>query len=686
MRTDEKDECYDRHLTAAQLQSARSGAIQGLMIWTVYWLIESFFLHIRPWLNQPSEDYMPSHAGFTAILLGIYAVAGLVTGAVAGVLISRKVTALAITFFLCVLTLVTVLVSLPRELPLWVQVLVFLPLGISFLMSVGSQAWRERLSLLTSPWTAIMFLLAPPFVFDGTSGGLSLARGSFSIVLFIGAGILLSFLVPVASRRARTILPVAAVLLLAACFPLHRTPRLSSPRHSASLPASAPNVILITLDTVRADHLSLFGYERETSPNLQRLAREAAVYSDALSTGNMTLSSHASMFTGLYPSWHRAIYENDHGRILDEKVPTLAEILSDKGYESVGIVSNFSFLAHTFGLDRGFSYQDSAPPVQMLGGRRAFLLRDQPRRWLGRLVEPWKYQRVSRAAEEITNAGLAAITRETSQGKNFFLFLNYMDAHWPYLPPGRFATLYPGRDRHFRYTQAQKEVLSEQRLLSDQERQTLISQYDGAIAYMDWSLGELFNQLKQRGLYDNSLLIVTSDHGEAFGDKALLGHALAVYQDEIRVPLLIKYPHSTSGQIVNEPVSLVDLLPTVLDALGYEPPPGIQGKSLLRRAPGDPRYLVSEGFPSSASTKWSPRFQGTQRAIVSGSMKFLESSQGVKELYDISRDPNELHNLLPAEPGGVLQGKLSEYLRAAALHNKQDSKRVENLKSLGYLQ
>ncbi len=118
--------------------------------------------------------------------------------------------------------------------------------------------------------------------------------------------------------------------------------------------------------------------------------------------------------------------------------------------------------------------------------------------------------------------------------------------------------------------------------------------------------------------------------------------------------------------------------------MGYEPPPGIQGKSLLRR--GDPRYLVSEGFPSSASTKWSPRFQGTQRAIFSGPMKFLESSQGVKELYDISADPSELHNLFPAEPGGVLEGKLSEYLRAAALHNKQDSKRAENLKSLGYLQ
>jgi arylsulfatase A-like enzyme len=667
--------------------SARSGAIQGLMIWTVYWLIESFLLHIRPWLTGASEEYMPSHAGFTAIMLGIYALTGLLTGAAAGMLIhNHKVTPLAITLFLCVLTLVTVLVSLPRELPLWVQVLVFLPLGISFLISLGSPAWRERLTFLTNPWTAIMFLLAPPFVFDGTSGRLSLARGCFSILLFIGAGILLSFLVPVASRRARTILPVAAVVLLAACFPLHRTPRLSTPQHSASLPASAPNVILITLDTVRADHLSLFGYERETSPNLQRLGREAAVYSNAISTGNMTLSSHASMFTGLYPSWHRAIYENEHGRFLDEKVPTLAEILSDKGYESVSIVSNFSFLAHTFGLDRGFSYQDSAPPVQMLGGRRAFLLRDQPRRWLGRLIDPWKYQRVSRAAEDITDAGLAAISRETSQGKKFFLFLNYMDAHWPYLPPGRFATLYPGRDRHFRYTQAQKEVLSEQRPLSGQERQTLISQYDGAIAYMDWSLGELFDQLKERGLYDNSLLIVTSDHGEAFGDKALLGHALAVYQDEIRVPLLIKYPHAVSGQIVNEPVSLVDLLPTVLDALGYEPPPGIQGKSLLRRASGDPRYLVSEGFPSSASTKWSPRFQGTQRAIFSGSMKFLESSQGVKELYDISVDPNELHNLLPAEPGGVLEGKLSEYLRAAALHNKQDSRRVENLKSLGYLQ
>jgi arylsulfatase A-like enzyme len=139
-------------------------------------------------------------------------------------------------------------------------------------------------------------------------------------------------------------------------------------RSSAMLAENTPNVILITLDTVRADHLSLYGYERDTSPNLKRLAQEATVYTNAISPGNMTLSSHASIFTGLYPSWHQAHFEKgyEQARPLESKYPVLAQMLSDKGFDTIGIVSNYLFLSHGFGLDRGFTYHDAAGPPLMV--------------------------------------------------------------------------------------------------------------------------------------------------------------------------------------------------------------------------------------------------------------------------------------------------------------------------------
>lgn len=685
---------------APKVNLVRSGAIQGLLAWIAYWLIESFFLHVLPWLKAPSYQYMPSHAGFTAVLLGIYSIAGLLTGAAAGVLVALwsarrpqdsdllKMTAVLVSVVLCFRVSRSVFRELPPELPRWYAELVFLPIGLSFLVSLFSPVWLKRLAFLTSPWTAVTFLLAPPFLLDGSEGSVPLSHATISLLLCAGVAILISFLIPLWSPRRRTMIPVAllSALMLAVCFPLHRTPRLSPPRSSAVLSADTPNVILITLDTVRADHLSLYGYARNTTPNLNRLAHDAVVYTNAVSTGNMTLSSHASMFTGLYPSWHQAHLEGDHAQPLDPKCRTLAEILSSKGFDTVGIVSNYFFLSYGFGLDRGFAYHDSAPRVPMLGGTREYLMRDAIRKFFAEYGNLARLMETFRKAEEINGAAFAALDREASRGKKFFLFLNYMDAHWPYLPPEDFATLYPGRDSRVRYSTAETEVLRRQQPLPDWEREALISQYDGSIAYLDWSLGKLFDQLKQRGLYDNTLLIIAADHGEAFGDKAILGHGLDVYQDEIHVPLIIKYPHSARKAVVSDPVSLVDLMPTTLDALGYEIPRGIQGGSLLRQTPGAVRDLISEGFTSSSSTAFNKRFQGTQHAIFSGPVKFIEWSTGKRELYDISRDPNELHNLLPAETESGFEWKLTEFLKAAAQRQQQGSKTSQNLRSLGYLQ
>ena len=682
---------------------ARRGAMEGLLIWIVYWLVESFLLHVLPWLSEPAYLYMPPDARFTAVLLAVYAVAGLVTGALVGIALSTIPTPdfrlrPAITLILCMVMMTSVLPRLPRGLPGWYICLLFLPVGASLLVSMFSSVWARRSRLLANPWTASAVLLALPMVFVGVNPKPTLAAATLSLTPFVGAALVLAALTA-SNSFARVAVPIVSIaaLLLATSFLLHQEPRQLARRASATPSADKPNIILITLDTVRADHLSLYGYARDTTPNLRALAGQATVYTHAISAGDMTLSSHASIFTGLYPSWHKAHFDSGYewGRPLDSRYPTLAEILSNKGYDTDAVIANYLYLAPGFGLDRGFTYHDSAGPVVFLGTSKAFLLRERIRTFLTRFYKPWQFDVVFRRAEEINAAALAAIDLEKSQGRKFFAFLNYMDAHWPYLPPDRFATLYPGYDPRIKtnhYEGIEREVISLRRPISERERQHLLSQYDGSIAYMDWSLGRLVNALKQRGLYDNTLLIVTSDHGEAFGERAIVGHALSVYQDMVHVPLLIKYPGQNGSALVEDSVSLADLMPTVLALLEYPAPKTMQGRSLMRTASDAANRPISETFVHPLISTWSARFLRNQQAIFSGSLKFIRSSKGDRELYDLSRDPNEEHNLFGGLQPEGLEENLVQYLKAAAADNrkqapaKASSESIEKLKSLGYIQ
>jgi hypothetical protein len=554
--------------TAPKMNPAPSAAIQGLLCMMAYWIAESFFLYILPLLREPGYQYTPMHTGFTAIVLAFYTAGGLIAGAAVGALVSKwtkpadpeTTTGLIITLLLCIAMMIGLAQRVTAGLPLWYVTSIFLPVGLSLALSLSSKAWSKRLAFLSTPWTAIIFLLAPPFIFDVPDPKPTLLYGTLLFLPFAAAAILLSLLMPLRPLRTRDILGITTLtaLMLAICFLLHQAPR-SSPHSSAMLPANTPSVILITLDTVRADHLSLFGYERDTTPNLKRLTEQATLYTNAIAPGNITLSTHASIFTGLYPSWHQAHFENgyDQARPLDSKYPVLAEMLSNKGFDTLGIVSNYLYLAHSFGLDRGFTYHDSAGPPLML--TKSYLLRNAVRNFLALFLDPWQYDAIFRRAEDINNAALTVLDKENAQHRKFFLFLNYMDAHGPYLPPGRFATLYPGRDHRMNarhYPTMERRVLSGKRPISDMERRHLISQYDGGIAYMDSCLGTFLDQLKQRGLYDNTLLIITSDHGEAFGERDIIGHGLAVYQDEVHVPLIVKYPNSTAKEVIASPVSL----------------------------------------------------------------------------------------------------------------------------------
>jgi arylsulfatase A-like enzyme len=684
---------------------ARRGALEGLFAWIVYWSVESFLLHILPRLNAPAYLYMPPSAAFTALLLAIYASAGLLTGAAAGIAASMAARARSVddglfrvrplaTLFLCVFVLVSALPRAPRGMPAWFLVLFFLPAGVALLASLVSPEWANRWKVLANPWTAATLLLDLPVLFARTHP--TLAAAALWMIPFIAVALVLSVVTEMSPRRRFLPAVVAASLLLPACFLLRQEPRVAErPRGIAG--AGKPNVVLVVLDAVRADHLSLYGYGRDTTPNLRDLAAESTVYTNAISPGDMTLSSHASLFTGFYPSWHKAHFERgyDWGRPLDTAYPVLPEILSAKGFDTAAIVANYLYLAPGFGLDRGFQYHDSSAPSVFLGRTYAFLLRERVRNILIRFEQPWQYEQAFRRAEEINSRALGFMDREKSQGGRFFCFLNYMDSHTPYLPPGPYATLFPGYDPAVdtnRYNDLEREIVTGRRPMGDHDREALVSQYDGGIRYMDSALGDLVKALKHRGLYDNTLLIVTADHGEAFGEKALIGHALSVYQDMVHVPMLIKYPGQRTSAVVRENVSLVDLMPTVLDVLGYSAPKGLQGRSLWKAAPENAGRVISESFVHPLFSAMTPRFQRTQQAIFSERWKFIRSSRGGPELYDLSSDPAEEHNLAGAQPTDVLESALVQYLNTAARdRHKQAQARtttenLEKLKSLGYVQ
>jgi arylsulfatase A-like enzyme len=706
--------------------------VEGLLIWVAYWIVESFLLHILPWLAEPSYAYVPPDARFTAVLLALYAAAGVVTGAIAGIALvsySGSDTAPsrsrvgsesrpgsddsesrasagssgsefrirpAITLVLCAVVLVSVLPNVPRGLPAWFVCLLFLPTGAGLAASLFSSAVEKRFRVVANAWVACAVLLALPMIVVRTNPRPPLMSAALSLLPFaIGAlaAAALTMARPIAQSARRT--AVLAALLLIACFVLHQQPRELPPR-AARTSSGKPDVILITLDTVRADHLSLYGYVRDTTPNLRALAQHATVYTNAISAGDMTLSSHASIFTGLYPSWHQAHFDRGYewGRPLDSKYPTLAEILAGNGFDTAAIISNYLYLAPGFGLDRGFLHHDSAAPVKFLGTSKGFLLRERVRNSLTPFFKPWQYDPMFRNAEEIDSAALAFFDREKAQGRRFFGFLNYMDAHWPYLPPGRFATMYPGYDPHIRtnhYDAIEREVVSLRRPMSAREREHLLSQYDGSIAYLDWALGKLIEALKQRGLYDNTLLVITSDHGEAFGERGIVGHALSVYQDLVHVPLLIKYPGQTDPASVSRAVSLTSLMPTILTVLGYPAPKTMQGRSLWNAPPGEDGNPISETFVHPLISIWSPRLLRSQQAIFSGSMKYIQSSKGQRELYDLSRDPNEEHDLSGAQHAEDMEASLARYIKAAAADNRRQTpakasiESVEKLRSLGYI-
>lgn len=467
-----------------------------------------------------------------------------------------------------------------------------------------------------------------------------------------------------ASRRVvRWSLPVLAACVLGLVWLSIGRDVLRERRAMASLPAApahAPNVLMVVLDTVRADRMSLYGYGRDTTPHLSRLSRRGIRFDQARSTAPWTLPSHASMMTGRWPHQNSARL---HGP-LDGSHATLAEFLAAKGYATAGFVANITYTGAETGLARGFAHyedHDLSPQAILCTsalGRRLIwrcvvAVSDYVSDYLGGTLKSDFRKDAGRISGDL-------LAWTEGQGERpFFAFLNFIDAHSPYIPPASFG-------RHFGIKPESDDDVAtldqwftlDKAKLAPRDIQLASDAYDDCIAYLDDRLGRLFDELDRRGVLANTLVLVTADHGEHFGEHSIYCHASSLYDQEIHVPLLAILPgNAHAGRSVAAPVSLRDLPATVVDVLGLGDNSPFPGRSLACQwdddpsSPRDAAPLLSEvdgPAKSAPNLGSSPAFRGPMQAVVAGQEVYIRNGDGVEELYDLASDPSQAHDLAHA--------------------------------------
>ena len=399
-------------------------------------------------------------------------------------------------------------------------------------------------------------------------------------------------------------------------------------------PAGAPNVLLVVLDTVRADRLSAYGHERETSPQIDALAEDGVLFQWPVSTSPWTLPAHVTLFTGRYDSEDPA----DWVSVMAEDPPTLAELLSARGWSTGGFVGNLSYCSHVYGLDRGFArYVDYFVDPWSIAWHTG----------LGRKILPDAVHgiRVRNSAKTVTDAFLDWLP--TTGERPFFAFLNYFDAHALYVPEGEYATAFgplsPHLDRWY-----------QQRSWNDEELQGFLDAYDALILTIDDQIARIVERLRADARLANTLIVVTGDHGEQWGENGIYEHGNSLYWSSLHVPMIVSWPGRVPPKRLDQPVSIRDLPATILELAGVEQPAEFPGHSLAPLWEGGgvatalDTPLLSEITRTINMPRHLPASKGDMRSLVEGSYHYILTvgENERQELYNYVKDPREETNLV----------------------------------------
>lgn len=452
------------------------------------------------------------------------------------------------------------------------------------------------------------------------------------------------------------------------------------------------NVILITLDACRLDHLKFAGYGRDTTPNLSKITKEGAIFLNNYTPIPQSDPAITSILTGMYPHNHGIRNFANQQNI---EVPTLQKILKDKGYKTacMSIEQN-----HNNSIRPGFDEFN----------KLSWRIKSKLKRMLKKCFN-WKY---SPGVSQITTDN-AINWINKNKNNNFFLYLHYMELHWPYSPPPPFDHIfdmeYKGSHRFndLDHGKIKRGDLIFNNTLSEEERKHAIAHYDGAILYMDSQIKRLVDFLKKKELWDESIIVIVGDHGEHLGEHDFYyQHVASLYEQSLKVPLFVKYPGSIKGKQINKLTQNIDILPTILDVLGLKSIKEMDGINLKPIIEGNTentrKYCFAESGVSLFKQNKRKYFDGDKskwKMVTDGNWKLIQIPHpdgDIHELYKISEDPLEKNNLEDQEKEILesLKKKLELWMENKQLDTnpepgvytpKEEDKIKERLRRLGYI-
>lgn len=496
-----------------------------------------------------------------------------------------------------------------------------------------------RLTLRTIPLRPWLMLLGGLGVYGILR---SLVTGLHPLaVLLVSAGVGLEIARVLEARLPRLARPTSRAVLVAAvaCAGLGLSGAVLQRVPSIARPAQKGwNVLLLVLDTQRASNLGVYGHFRNTTPNIDAFARDAVVFERAIAPAPWTLASHASFFTGRWPSELSTSWNVR----LDDSHPTVAELFRDRGYATGGFVANEIYTSPRSGLGRGFQVYRGDEKSLVILLKNSWFTRNLMMRFLDDPDHTWGRKDAEDVRSEFTD------WLDDIEGAPFFAFLNFMDTHSPYPAPSPYDTMYAGRFIETRPHMAERFNYNGRHLSS------FADAYDQALTYLDAEIGKLFADLRERGLLDSTVVIITADHGEQLGERKpqLILHGNSLYYSVLHVPLIVRHPGDPAarGRIAT-PVSLRDLPATTLALAGLSGTGQIPGASLDVLWRGSGRAQVSPAIaqltPLGKDVK---RWKHWAQAVLDAEYHYILNGIGSEELYDITADPWERTDIARQRP------------------------------------